>query len=116
MRKHVHLAERAWSAAGSISEGAGAMLSSGWDHCPGPAALGKKGSAHGRGWAGRSSAMAALVKYHVELSSSPSETVAGIAQCLAADPVVSEEHTGGCSLSALSQRQAEHAVRPWPAL
>ena len=71
------------------------MLSSSWDHCPGPAAQGKKGSAQGRGWAGRTGAMAALVKYHVELSSSSSDAIAEISQCLAASPVVSEEYTGG---------------------
>ena len=72
------------------------MLVSDWDHCPGPAAKGKKSSAQGqKGWAGRSGAMAVLVKYHVELSSSPSETIMEIAQCLAGSPVESEQYTGG---------------------
>ena len=71
------------------------MLSADWDHCPGPAAQGKKGSAQGRGWAGRSGAMAALVKYHVELSSSPSETIAQLSECLTSSPVMSEEFAGG---------------------
>ena len=72
------------------------MLSADWDHCPGPAAQGKKGSAQGRGWAGRVGAMAALVKYHVEPSSSPSESIAELSECLALSPVMSEEYAGGC--------------------
>ena len=86
------------------------MLASSWDHCPGPAAQGKKGSAQGRGWAGRSGAMAALVKYHVELSSSPSEAIAEISQCLAESPVVSEEYTGGSQASQRSVPEKKEAL------
>ena len=71
------------------------MLASDWEHCPGPAAQkGKNGAAQGRGWAGRTGPMAALVRFHVELSSSPSASIAELAPCLVASPVESEKFSG----------------------
>ena len=81
--------------AGRVSEAAEAMLASDWEHSPGPAAQkGNKGAAQGRGWAGRTGPMATLVKLHVELSSSPSASIAELAPCLEASPVGSEKFSG----------------------
>ncbi|BDA41598.1 probable fanconi anemia group D2 protein homolog [Coccomyxa sp. Obi] len=77
----------------SVSQAAGAMLQSDWDHCPAaPPGAAKPRTGAGCGWKGRTLAMGTLLKHHVLHHGRPLDMLLKLAESLTAPTLSDSEY------------------------